>query len=600
MFWRCFFFPYLLFLIVGCGSEQDYASIKSEDVFTSSGPEIVKFATSQQIDSDEVVRHQYIVGFKGEPGRYGHHFSSFATERRAHLSRLHRTLRNFASPSIRYLTSIDLGSLDGNYWHGRFPGLGSQVISKPYLSAARAPSSIVSVQFDSEEEARRSLVRWVALDLIWYAEPDYTSKLSMTVDNFSEYNETYNGYEQAGASWFSQVNLQAAFSSLTQKGISPELAPIIAVMDSGVDYQHPALADRMWENPAQNQASCINDKYGCNTTQQKKGLLGNGDVFPARLSSAGVECDDQGSACQHGTHVAGIIAASPQTEYAGICPVCKILAVKIVGLTRQGRGKPDTIADSSIIAGFSYISRFRTAGINSVRIVNASFGKFQRSQTVEMLIRQLKDLGQGILVVAAAGNEDTMKRQYPAAFNDVISVANIMSDTGVKSDSSNFGPWVDVAAPGDTESAVTGCFRTGILSTVPGGGSECLSGSSMAAPIVSGIAGLIVAANPNINISDLRDRLVSTARTDIYDQSGNQAYFPTLKDTGQRIRLLGSGVVDADRSINYENSSPKGSVPSNSRVTPSCSVIAGMEGTIAWFIFILPVALLTVFRRKFN
>ena len=114
MFWRCFFFPYLFFLIASCGSEQDYASIKSDDVVTSSGAEIVKFATSQEIDSDEVVRYQYIVGFKGELGRYGHHFSSFATERRAHLSRLHRTLRNFASPSIRYLTSIDLGSLDGD------------------------------------------------------------------------------------------------------------------------------------------------------------------------------------------------------------------------------------------------------------------------------------------------------------------------------------------------------------------------------------------------------------------------------------------------------------------------------------------------------
>src|SRR5690606_31214195 len=126
--------------------------------------------------------------------------------------------------------------------------------------------------------------------------------------------------------------------------------------------------------------------YGCNTTQSQKGLLGNGDVHPVGTSAAGEACPESSMTCRHGTHVAGIIAAKPQNDYAGVCPHCQLMSVRIVGKTARGEGSDNSIMDSSIIAGFSYISRFKKSGSSAIKVVNASFGKFQRSRTVEILI----------------------------------------------------------------------------------------------------------------------------------------------------------------------------------------------------------------------
>ena len=145
------------------------------------------------------------------------------------------------------------------------------------------------------------------------------------------------------------------------------------------------------------------------------------------------------SNCSHGTHVAGIIAAE-DSGYIGICPYCSILVVKVVDIKIKDGKESFQIEDSAIIAGLAYVSGFTVNGEPLVRVINASFGKFQRSRSVGLLLIPFSKFGKGVLTIAAAGNEDTMKKQYPAAFDEVIAVANIESSKSLprKSPSSNF------------------------------------------------------------------------------------------------------------------------------------------------------------------
>ena len=185
--------------------------------------------------------------------------------------------------------------------------------------------------------------------------------------------------------------------------------------------------------------------------------------------------------CSHGTHVAGIIAAKVQEGYGGICPSCRILPIKVVD---GSAGDFGAIYDSSLIAALNYVRELRGRG-EPIKIVNASFGKFRRSKTLGLLIKELASGDQGVLFVAAAGNENTAKEPYPASLDEVLAVANVDSQTMIRDTSSNFGSWVDLAAPGSGDCGA----GSGIRSSVPGGSDQCSRGTSFAAPVVSVVWG---------------------------------------------------------------------------------------------------------------
>src|SRR5690606_19612806 len=204
----------------------------------------------------------------------------------------------------------------------------------------------------------------------------------------------------------------------------------------------------IWVNTDLNAADCKNDLHGCDTTEASRGYLGNGTVYPFGTSGPNENCFGKDPNCSHGTHVAGIIAGDPNwtdergRSAAGVCPFCRIMVLKIVSKVGDQSG----ILDSSIIAAFKYVALFRRQGSPAVRVVNASFGKFVRSRSVGLLVRLMKEKN-STLLVGAAGNEDTLTMEYPAAFGDAIAVAAV--DTKLnKVNFSNFGRWVDIAAPG--------------------------------------------------------------------------------------------------------------------------------------------------------
>ena len=256
---------------------------------------------------------------------------------------------------------------------------------------------------------------------------------------------------------------------------------VVAVLDTGVDYTHLDLAENMWIRPA-NVPAYYDDELGAiDDVNGYDAEAGNGDPM-----------DDNG----HGTHVAGIIGAEGDNGegIAGINWKIKILPLKFLG--RGGFG-----STKNAIEAINYAIDRKKNGVN-IRIINASWGSTQRSRALEDAIRAAGDAG--ILFVAAAGNNGTdndRSPHFPSNYGlpNVISVAALDRNDNLAG-FSNFGLHsVHIAAPGRE-----------ILSTWLGNGYREASGTSMATPQVAGVAALILAANPNLSLPELRKRLLKS------------------------------------------------------------------------------------------
>lgn len=256
---------------------------------------------------------------------------------------------------------------------------------------------------------------------------------------------------------------------------------VVAVLDTGVDYTHKDLVANMWLRPD-------------NVPQYTDDELGSFDDLRGYDADANAPdpMDDNG----HGTHCAGIIGAEGDNDegIAGINWRVQIMPLKFLG--RGGFG-----STKNAIEAINYAIDRKQKGVN-VRVINASWGSTQYSRALEDAIRAAGE--QGILFVAAAGNNGTdndKRAHYPSNYNlpNVISVA-ALDRTDTLASFSNFGvKTVHVAAPGRE-----------ILSTWLGDEYREASGTSMAAPQVSGVAALILAAEPKLSVEKLRERILKS------------------------------------------------------------------------------------------
>lgn len=209
----------------------------------------------------------------------------------------------------------------------------------------------------------------------------------------------------------------------------------------------------------------------------------------------------------HGTHVAGIIAARTDNRkgVAGGCPNCKLLVAKVFDGKNTG-----TVA--------RFAEGIRWSADHGAEVINLSFVHPLPSTVERNAIDYARN--KGAVVVAAAGNKDTSDPTYPAAYLDsVIAVAATQRDDR-RASFSNYGNWVDVAAPG-----------VKILSTIPRGYASW-SGTSMATPHVSALAGLL--ASQGRSRENIEDRITSTA-VDL-GPNGRDPYY-------------GAGRISADRAV---------------------------------------------------
>lgn len=460
-----------------------------------------------------------------------------------------------------YVVGVPEGQVDSfQQAFGESGGLsGSLKILGTVKDEDGAPLTAFQMEFD--EITPTILDAWLSDGLIAYAEPDWKSKIHVDDRDYGRLALTYR-QELSSAHWLNQINLSAAFDAIDAGGVglrSLSDGPIIAVLDSGVDIQHPALSGRIFQNKG-GDAGCQGSFFGCNATASQLDSFGDGQVWPVGTESFGQRClsPDRSveTICSHGTHVAGIIAAKVQEGYGGICPSCRILPIKVVD---GSAGDFGAIYDSSLIAALNYVRELRGRG-EPIKIVNASFGKFRRSKTLGLLIKELASGDQGVLFVAAAGNENTAKEPYPASLDEVLAVANVDSQTMIRDTSSNFGSWVDLAAPGSGDCGA----GSGIRSSVPGGSDQCSRGTSFAAPVVSGVAGLLWASWPQMTLTELRTRLMATSNPALYEVKANEAFGYNQQ------KMLGAGIIDALAAV---EGTVRIDVSQNQKIRQGCGIV---------------------------
>ncbi|MEA2195112.1 MAG: hypothetical protein QOG42_1546 [Solirubrobacteraceae bacterium] len=254
---------------------------------------------------------------------------------------------------------------------------------------------------------------------------------------------------------------------------------VVAVLDSGVQLNHPDLADSLWRNPGEIPANGIDDDHN--------GYVD--DVNGANIKALNGNVDDDNG---HGTHVAGIIAAQAGNGIggSGIAPGAKIMSVKVLDANRAG--------DSSLLAkGIHY------AVDQGAKILNVSINGDGTSPDLDAALAYAG--AHGATVVASAGNNNRdidITPSYPASSTDpaVLTVTATQTTGSLLSIANRGLRSVDLAAPGGN-----------ILSTARGSGYELREGTSMAAPFVAGSLALMAAARTDLPQSALRAALVQSA-----------------------------------------------------------------------------------------
>lgn len=257
--------------------------------------------------------------------------------------------------------------------------------------------------------------------------------------------------------WFDQWGL-ARVNAPTAWDISTgSSSVVVAVVDTGVKSSHPDLQGALvpGRNILTGTSNTEDDHY-------------EGSVFIG-----------------HGTMVAGVLAARTDNGIgvAGTCWTCSIMPVKVLGSDGSGYA-------SDAAKGIMW------AADNGAQVINLSLGSTDDSKAVRDAVAYAH--AKGIVVVSAAGNSGVTTKNYPAAYAGVVAVAGSTPSDG-RYPWSNYGSWVDVAAPG--------CVPT----TYPDGGYGEMCGTSAASPIVAGIIGLALSARPGLGREAIFEALTATA-----------------------------------------------------------------------------------------
>ena len=263
----------------------------------------------------------------------------------------------------------------------------------------------------------------------------------------------------------------------------------VAVLDSGIDQDHEDLIGQ---------------------------VVAQTDV----VDGDGIADDDNG----HGTHVCGIIAAIADNGLgvAGVAPGVKLIVADVFEEVNPGEWLAST---SDNILGVEF------AVAQGADVINMSFGGYDNDNLFKDALDDATEAG--VVCVGAAGNENNTATHYPSDYESCISVIST-TYTDAKSSFSNYGSAKDISAPGSS-----------IKSTSYTGGYVSYSGTSMAAPVVSGVAALMLSANPSLSVDDVK-RILNDTAVDLGDEGKDDLFANGRVDASAAVAeaVGGSSILD--------------------------------------------------------
>lgn len=365
-------------------------------------------------------------------------------------------------------------------------------ISCPFKLKVEALKRTYLFEFENVEKTDDFIRELALIEAINYAEavPLY------------ETSYTPNDPQFAGQWHLQTIQAELAWDVVTTQTSSV----VIAIVDDAVSLTHEDLQPSIWTN--------LGEIPGDNIDNDGNGYIDDVNGWDAADNDNNANPDNAtNSFFTHGTHCAGISAARTDNSI-GIASLgfnAQIMPIKASTLPNPG----------AVIAGYTGVEY---AIINNADVISMSWGGPSYSATYQLIFDQA--YAQGIVCVAAAGNSNSSSPMYPASYNYIISVG-ATDQNDQKASFSNYGSTVDVMAPG-----------VAIYSSLAGSNSSygTMSGTSMACPLVAGLAAMLLACDPNLTPDDVENCIESSA-DDIYPL--NPSY------TGQ----LGAGRINAANAI---------------------------------------------------
>lgn len=334
------------------------------------------------------------------------------------------------------------------------------------LTVRALNSSMDAIDLSMDANEREQILAEIMNDRdVEYVEPDYPIQLGDGIQEDAQ-NQWFHSAIGSSSAW--QITLGSSDI-------------VVAVVDSGIDYLHPDLKNNIWRNPGEVAGNGLDDDHNGYVDDIMGWNFVSDNAAPRTTNTS-----------YHGSHVAGIIgAATTGSGINGVAQKVKMMPLKFLGEGGVGRS-------SDAILALQY------AIDKKVFAINNSWGSSNYSKALDDTIAQAEKAG--ILMIVSAGNNsknNDTSNWYPASYDEsnVISVASTNSKQKL-SGFSNYGSrTVHVAAPGEN-----------ILSTITGGKYKTMSGTSMAAPVVTGMAVLIKAANPQLTYREVKAVLMQTVQ----------------------------------------------------------------------------------------
>ena len=337
-----------------------------------------------------------------------------------------------------------------------FPNANSLIKSEKQSSGFVDLSLIYTLKVNSTTDLKKMINRLEALGVFQYVERPEVNRVAFTP----------NDLEISKQSYLTQVKAFLAWD--IEKGNS---IVKIGIVDTGTEMVHPDLQSKIAKN--------ANDPIN--------GVDDDLDGFVDNFQGWDFEDDDgnpQFEINNHGAHVSGIAAAATN-NVEGVASVgynTMFLPIRV------GRG-------TEINYGYEGIVYAADMGCD---IINCSWGNFSYSEYEQDVINYAA-INKGALIVAAAGNKSRDQEFYPAAYENVLAVTSVNSGD-IQSTFTNYGYWADISCPGEN-----------VYSTIGNGAYNYNTGTSMAAPVVSGAAALIKSKYPTLTAGQISERLKSSA-----------------------------------------------------------------------------------------